>query len=258
MCPEGAVHVPFRGTMRVCKRLQIDYAEAVVDFEFGHRMAVPVIQGVVIAEEYHDQVMEELQKDEEERSRKENEKRRKAALGKWRKFLMGMRIIQRIRQDYGEIGDDVSVFKHSKGTTQSVALPEADDEETAGGFLPEGYEEEAGADDSAHHNTSSFFPVVDEDDMDGENDLIMEDHRQEETTGDGESGPAGTIAASRVKAKARSSKPAKKQAQKPAQKPAQKVRSSRRRQRPVSEDEDAGDDEDGQEDEWVNPDDGDD
>lgn len=44
MCPEGAVHLPYRGGPKVCKRLGFDYAEAVVGFEFGHRMAVPVIR----------------------------------------------------------------------------------------------------------------------------------------------------------------------------------------------------------------------
>ena len=162
MCPRGAVHVPFRGTMRVCKRLQIDYAEAVVDFEFGHRMAVPVIQGVVIAEEYHDQVMAELEKDEAERRRKEDEKRRKAALGQWRKFIMGLRIVERMRIEYGEVDDSVSVFGH-RGAPASKAA----DHDMAGGFLPEGYEEV-----HEEEQTSSFFPVADED----EDDSLLVEH----------------------------------------------------------------------------------
>ncbi|KAH7319857.1 hypothetical protein B0I35DRAFT_408602 [Stachybotrys elegans] len=180
MCPQGAVHVPYRGAMRVCKRLQIDYAEAVVDFEFGHRMAVPVIQGVVIAEEYHDRVMEELEKDEAEKRRKEDEKRRKVALGHWRKFLMGMRIVERIRQEYGEVDESISVFAHSKGSASRLEREKDNDKdgEMAGGFLPEGYEHEEEADEPLHQ-TSSFFPVVDEDDADApEDDLIMEDHQQ--------------------------------------------------------------------------------
>lgn len=179
MCPKGAVHVPFKGTVKVCKKLQIDYAEAVVDFEFGHRMAVPVIQGVVIAEENHDMVMEQLQIDEAERMRKEDEKRRKAALGQWRKFIMGMRIVQRIRQEYGEIDDKVSVFGHSSKHAPSGA-PELSavvgDEEMAGGFLPEGYEEEEGEEGSgdAQPSTSHFFPVVDENEADDEGDILLE------------------------------------------------------------------------------------
>ncbi|RDA85683.1 hypothetical protein CP532_4647 [Ophiocordyceps camponoti-leonardi (nom. inval.)] len=104
MCPEGAVHIPYRGAVRVCKRLEVDFAEAVVGFEFGNRMAVPVIQGVVVAVEHHERVMEELARDEAERTRREDEKRRKAALGQWRRFIMGLRIAERIRLDYGEVG----------------------------------------------------------------------------------------------------------------------------------------------------------
>lgn len=173
MCPAGAVHVPYRGAIRVCKRLGIDYAEAVVDFEFGHRMAVPVIQGVVIAEEHHDQVMEELAKDEAERSRKEDEKRRKAALGMWRKLLMGMRIVQRIRHEYGDIKDDMPIFGHSNGPEQDVLEEPTGDEDMAGGFLPEGYVEEG---EGEPRHTSSFFPVVDHDDEDDGEDTLLVDH----------------------------------------------------------------------------------
>lgn len=166
--------------MKVCKRLQIDYAEAVVDFEFGHRMAVPVISGVVIAVEYHDQVMEELEKDEAERARKEDEKRRKAAIGKWRKFLMGMRIVERIRQEYGEIDESVSVFGHgsTKGVRTGHASPKPADEDMAGGFLPEGYEEEEGEHQEAPaHHAAGFFPTAaDEDKEEGDDDLVMEGH----------------------------------------------------------------------------------
>ncbi|KAG8416411.1 hypothetical protein J3458_006999 [Metarhizium acridum] len=177
MLPEGAAHVPFRGAMKVCKRLKIDYAEAVVDFEFGHRMAVPVIQGVVIAEEFHDEVMAELEKDEAERRRKEDEKRRKAALGQWRKFIMGLRIVERIRQEYGEVDESVSVFGHSKDVASKPhahAAAATQDEDMAGGFLPEGYEEEH---EEEQHHTSSFFPVGDdEDDAGDDGGLTIEHH----------------------------------------------------------------------------------
>ena len=170
MCPEGAVHIPYRAAIRVCKRLEIDYAEAVVDFEFGNRMAVPVIRGVVIAEEHYEHVMEEVEKDEAERIRKEDEKRRKATLGRWRKFLMGMRIVERIRQDYGHVDDTKSVFAH----TQDEAPDETVDEDMGGGFLPEGFVEDK-EDDEPTHRVSSFFPVADEEDENEDDGLIMED-----------------------------------------------------------------------------------
>lgn len=166
MCPEGAVHVPYRGAVRVCKRLGIDYAEAVVDFEFGHRMAVPVIQGVVIAEEHHDQVMEEIAKDEAERSRKEDEKRRKVALGMWRKMLLSMRIADRIQRDYGHIKDDIRAPKKDGGVSTHA------DEELAGGFLPEGYEMDD--EDKEADRQSGFFPVADDEDGDEDGDGGLE------------------------------------------------------------------------------------
>ncbi|KAH6685960.1 DNA repair protein rhp41 [Plectosphaerella plurivora] len=184
MCPEGAVHIPFRGAAKVCKRLQIDYAEAVVDFEFGHRMAVPVIQGVVCAEEYHDQVMEEISKDEAEKTRKQDEKKRKEMLRLWSKFLKGLRIVERIREDYGHLRDDVEVFrpKGDRSTTSGLDSTAADmaptdDADMGGGFLPEGHEDpepDPAADVEPRGLTSNFFPPNDEEGDDHGDALVVE------------------------------------------------------------------------------------
>lgn len=251
MCPEGAAHVPFRGAVKVCKRLEIDYAEAVVDFEFGHRMAVPVIQGVVIAEEYHDQVMEEIRKNEAERARKEDEKRRKEALRLWSKFLKGLRIVERIRQDYGHVDDSVPVFqKHGGPNSTKEKEEDVDaeamrlrDEEMAGGFFPEGHDEE---EVEPKRFTSGFFPVVDEDDENAEMDgaLVVDHGVDEKQAADGADGVEGvadndeTFAEPEplpapVKAKPRAKKATK----------AMIRRSTRRRRKHVSESEDEDEDE---------------
>jgi xeroderma pigmentosum group C-complementing protein len=104
MVPRGAVHLPYRGTAKICKRLNIDFAEAVTGFEFGKQRAVPVVEGVVIAEENEEMIMDAWEIDEDERRKKEEGKREKEALALWRKLLMGLRIIERVRQDYG--GDE--------------------------------------------------------------------------------------------------------------------------------------------------------
>lgn len=183
MLPEGAAHIPYRGATRVCKRLEIDYAEAVVDFEFGHRMAVPVIQGVVIAEEHFDKVMEELAKDEAEKKRKEDEKRRKAVLAMWRRLLMGMRIRERIRKEYGDAKEDesYSVFGHARDQPDIPVDEPVSDEEMAGGFLPEGYEDEDQDHAEDSHGAlrkSSFFAATFDDEEggdDGDDGLVVED-----------------------------------------------------------------------------------
>ncbi|KAI0433590.1 Rad4 transglutaminase-like domain-containing protein [Xylaria sp. FL1042] len=184
MCPEGAVHVPYRGGPRVCKRLGIDFAEAVVGFEFGHRMAVPVIQGVVIAEEHHELLLEELEKEEAERARKEDEKRRKAALSTWRRFLMGLRIADRIRQEYGHLDETVDVLGHDNENQQSAEV-DVRDEDMGGGFLPEGYEEDE-AEKEEPRQTSSFFnnvPTTHDEDDEGEDPFQVEYHNDAIETG---------------------------------------------------------------------------
>ncbi|CRG86939.1 DNA repair protein rhp42 [Talaromyces islandicus] len=105
MVPRGAVHIPFRGTVRICKKLGIDFAEAVTGFEFGSKMAVPVIEGVVVAEENGDLLKDAWRADQEARRERERLAQEKRILQTWRKFLMGLRITERVRAEYGEDGD---------------------------------------------------------------------------------------------------------------------------------------------------------
>ncbi|KAL2070510.1 hypothetical protein VTL71DRAFT_13536 [Oculimacula yallundae] len=174
MLPEGAVHIPARGTVKICKRLGIDYAEAVVGFEFGHRMAVPVINGVVVAEEHYDTMMEEWHKDEAERVRKEDEKARKLVLHTWRKMLMGLRIIERVNEEFGAADENADVMNPWVGKKRKTAEDadaesekrgmEQHDEDIGGGFLPEGFDVEEPAD----NHRPTFFPVAHEEGDDDE------------------------------------------------------------------------------------------
>ena len=174
MVPKGAAHVPLRSTVRICKRLGIDYSEAVTGFEFGNKRAVPVITGVVVAVENETAVIEEWKKGEEERRIKEEGKREKAALATWRKWLMGLRIIQRVREEYGEDaeahvkeginpftnqgkfrklpqGDDLAAVKDGRvtgghdhggsGGGSGGGFLAGGDNMLGGGFLPEGDDE---------------------------------------------------------------------------------------------------------------------
>lgn len=169
MVPKGAVHIPLRGTVKVCKRLGIDYAEAVTGFEFGNQRAVPVITGVIVATEHEDPVIDAWEKDEEERRIKEEGKREKAALALWRRFLMGLRIVERVREEYGDDADahmkeEMNPFtnKNRKAETSNrkPAQPSQADEIDAdadghedtlgGGFLPDDEHEIHGEFDGTH------------------------------------------------------------------------------------------------------------
>jgi xeroderma pigmentosum group C-complementing protein len=104
MVPEGAVHLPHKGLSRVAKKFSFDWAEAVVGFEFKKRGAIPVVRGVLVAEEHADTLMKAFEEDEAERVRKQDQKREKAALTRWKKMLAGLRIKARIQAEYGTGG----------------------------------------------------------------------------------------------------------------------------------------------------------
>ncbi|KAL5003451.1 Rad4 transglutaminase-like domain-containing protein [Aspergillus recurvatus] len=129
MVPEGAVHIPLPGTARICKKLGIDYAEAVTGFEFGSQMAVPVIEGVVVAVENNDLVEDAWRADNEEKRRKEARKAEAKILATWRKFLFGLRIAQRMQEEYaedeeGHLPDAHNPFASRKVLTQARPQPQ--------------------------------------------------------------------------------------------------------------------------------------
>jgi xeroderma pigmentosum group C-complementing protein len=135
MVPKGAVHVPMRGTVRICKKLEIDYAEAVTGFEFGRRMAVPVITGVVVAKENEKAVREAWKVWDEEQRKKEEGKLEKAVLALWRKFLMGLRINERVQEAYGDETDGDAHLGAGEMENKSDVSNMDEDSNMGGGFL---------------------------------------------------------------------------------------------------------------------------
>lgn len=138
MVPQGAVHIPWRGTVRICKKLGVDYAEAVTGFEFGSKMAVPIIEGVVVAAENEDLVKDAWRAEEAERRKKEQLKQEKRIMQTWRKFLMGLRIAERVREEYGVEGDKEThnPFTNRRNIPREERRePSEPPEDQGGGFL---------------------------------------------------------------------------------------------------------------------------
>ncbi|KAH0281932.1 Rad4-domain-containing protein, partial [Aureobasidium melanogenum] len=206
MVPKGAVHIPLRSTARICRKLNIDYAEACTGFEFGKQRAVPIITGVVVAAENEDAVIDAWEVEEAERKRKEDVKRQATNLHLWRKFLMGLRIVERIRSDYAgrpneidEVNPFVNRDKQKKKKTPRdemtmgggflVSEDEEDDksketkeeEDTdlslgGGGFMPEdGDEDETKAED-ADIEMGGGFLLDDDNDAEEEKKPVTSSH----------------------------------------------------------------------------------
>jgi xeroderma pigmentosum group C-complementing protein len=149
MVPKGAVHLPLKGSAKLCKRLQIDFAEACTGFEFGKQRAVPVLTGVVVAKENEGIVRDAWRVEQAEQKRKEDTKRTALALQCWRKMLFGLRIVQRMERDYADAGgegEEINPFvnKAVREGRDEAAYQDASvaEEEMAGGFFRPGHEEE--------------------------------------------------------------------------------------------------------------------
>lgn len=152
MVPKGAVHLPLKGSAKLCKRLQIDFAEACTGFEFGKQRAVPVLTGVVVAKENEGIVRDAWRVEQAEQKRKEDTKRTAVALQWWRKMLFGLRIVQRMERDYADAGgegEEINPFVNKAlregredAALEDVQAEQPDEEEMAGGFFRPGHEEE--------------------------------------------------------------------------------------------------------------------
>ncbi len=149
MVPKGAVHLQLRGTAKICRKLQIDFAEACTGFEFGKQRAVPVLTGVVVAKENERLVRDAWKVEREEQKRKEDVKRTAAALHWWRKMLLGLRVLERMRTEYADSGgteEEINPFvlkARREGREGEAALAATDaGEDMGGGFMRSDDEED--------------------------------------------------------------------------------------------------------------------
>lgn len=111
MVPRGSVHIRLKGCAKLCRKMDIDHAEACVGFEFGKQRAVPILFGVVVAEENEQLVRDAWKAEQEIQRRKEDVKREALVLHLWRKFVMGLRIVERMKAEYKDNGgEEVNPF----------------------------------------------------------------------------------------------------------------------------------------------------
>lgn len=56
--PPGTVHIRLPRVFNVAKRLEIDYAPAMVGFEFRNGRSYPIYDGIVVCSEFKDVIVE--------------------------------------------------------------------------------------------------------------------------------------------------------------------------------------------------------
>lgn len=112
-----------------------------------------MIEGIIVAEENGDLLHDAWREEEGENKKRADGKRERRALAMWRRFLMRLRIVARLREEYGDEDGgavDVNPFMARKSNQNSEKQPieierEANDEvEEGGGFFREGKGHEMG------------------------------------------------------------------------------------------------------------------
>jgi xeroderma pigmentosum group C-complementing protein len=167
MVPPGGVHIPHVEAARAARTLGIDYADAVTGFNFKGRHGTAVFNGVVVASEFREAVVEVIRCFEDEKLQDEEEHRAAEVLRSWKHFLLKLRIADRVKGYAVEGAADEE---------DSVGIERSDVEEISGSFLPESDEEMANAPEQmglrdahipAGEMAGGFLPESDDDDDDG-------------------------------------------------------------------------------------------
>ncbi|RDI76534.1 hypothetical protein Vi05172_g13482 [Venturia inaequalis] len=97
MVPPGAVHVRALDAKHAAKLLNVDYADAVTGFQFKGRHGTAVVEGIIVASEFRDAVEAVLDGMAYAKAQAMETSRSTESLRLWRRFLVGMRVVQRVR-----------------------------------------------------------------------------------------------------------------------------------------------------------------
>jgi xeroderma pigmentosum group C-complementing protein len=133
MIPAGAAHIRHPLAAQAAKVLGINFVEAVTGFEFKGRQGTAVIDGVVVDIDMCNAMVNVIEGLESQASEEIEAQRRRIVLGMWKKWLVALRVRERVHRDYGD--------KDVTGPTAVDDDANSDEyEDAGGGFMPEASE----------------------------------------------------------------------------------------------------------------------
>lgn len=98
--PPGTIHLRLPRLVPVVKRLGIDFAPAMVGFEFRNGHSIPVFEGIVVCSEFRDAIMEAYAEEEERREAEEKKREESRAISRWYQLLSNIVTRQRLKNSY--------------------------------------------------------------------------------------------------------------------------------------------------------------
>ncbi|KAI8935245.1 hypothetical protein NX059_007834 [Plenodomus lindquistii] len=194
MCPPGGTHIRHKLASKAARILGIDAADAVTGFSFKGRHGTAIIQGVVVAAEYADAVVAVIEGMEYAVEEAEAAAKTAESLRLWRRFLIGLRIVQRVNDIVidGEKGPRLDVQDEIGKEDRDLAA-----QEMAGGFFPDD-RDDGGVEERRHEPPASGYGggggfmtddvdggggFIPDDEGDGGGGFVREPERQRATPG---------------------------------------------------------------------------
>ncbi|XP_071915428.1 DNA repair protein RAD4-like isoform X1 [Coffea arabica] len=132
--PPGTIHLRLPRVTLVAKRLEIDFAPAMVGFEFRNGRSVPVFEGIVVCAEFKDAILEAYEEEEERRVAEEKRRNEAQALSRWYQLLSSIITRQRLNNCYGNgTSQEASVGIQKPDDTLSAEAGCKEDSRKSGG-----------------------------------------------------------------------------------------------------------------------------
>jgi len=126
---------------RAARLIGIDYSDALTGFQFRGRHGTAILQGIVVATEYAEAVEAVVEAMHDERARLEEERRSLFALKMWKRFLLSLRVKQRVDAYIVEGEDEADEGNQEEELVDDGKGMESeeydDDDFGGGGFFPE-------------------------------------------------------------------------------------------------------------------------
>jgi xeroderma pigmentosum group C-complementing protein len=134
MIPAGGTHIRDAQASRAALMLRVDFADAVTGFSFKGRHGTAVIAGIIVANEHADAVHAALESFREDAVEEASRARSLEALRLWKRFVVGLRITERV-STYGGTESHQSAVPNSVDENEEGAMDR--DTESGGVSLDE-------------------------------------------------------------------------------------------------------------------------
>ena len=106
MLPKGACHIQLPGIHRIAKLLDIDFAPAMMGWDFSCGHCHPVIDGIVTAEENKTVLAAAWEQRQDDNRKKQQEKREKKIYERWRLLIRGVLLKERVQKRFETTEDN--------------------------------------------------------------------------------------------------------------------------------------------------------